>query len=109
MRVLWERRMATVAEVVGALPPPHLAYSTVLTTLRTLEEKRYLGHRSVRRAYVFYPLVEQRAAAHTAVRHVVDRFFSKSPSLLIFELLSDSSIEYDDLGTIEGALAARRA
>ena len=44
MEVLWRRGRASVADVVESLAPPPLAYSTVLTTLRTLEQKGYIDH-----------------------------------------------------------------
>ena len=44
MAVLWERGSATVAEVRERIPD-ELAYTTVLTVLRTLEEKGHVGHR----------------------------------------------------------------
>ena len=43
MAVLWERGSATVAEVRERLPDD-LAYTTVLTVLRTLEEKGHVEH-----------------------------------------------------------------
>ena len=45
MQVLWEKRRATVGDVVASLSAdPPLAYSTVLTTLRILEAKGYVRH-----------------------------------------------------------------
>jgi BlaI family penicillinase repressor len=87
MGVLWERGAATVAEVVEALQAPRLAYSTVLTTLRTLERKRYLDHRSLRRAYLFRPLVGPQTAANDAAMYIMDRFFANSAAKLIVTLL----------------------
>ena len=54
MEVLWRLGRATVADVVDLLPPPPLAYSTVLTTLRTLEQKGYITHQEDGRAYVYH-------------------------------------------------------
>ena len=50
MEVLWQQGEATVADVVSAIAPPPLAYSTVLTTLRTLEQKGYIAHQEAGRA-----------------------------------------------------------
>ena len=44
MEVLWQRGESTVAEVTAALPPPPLAYNSVLTTMRILERKGYVAH-----------------------------------------------------------------
>ncbi len=108
MEVLWRRGRATVAEVVEALPPPPLAYSTVLTTLRTLEQKGYLGHDEDGRAYVYYPLVHRDEAAKSAVHHLVDRFFGKSTGALAVSLLDDSKLSDEDIEKIKRMLARRR-
>ena len=63
MDILWAKGQATVSEVVDALPPDaDLAYSTVLTTLRILEEKGYLTHLKQGRAFVYAAAVERATA-----------------------------------------------
>ena len=108
MEVLWHRRRATVADVVDALPPPPLAYSTVLTTLRTLEHKGYIAHEEDGRAYVYRPLVARDQAARSAMNHVLDRFFGNSPGALAVTLLDDSRLSDDDVATIKRMLARSR-
>ena len=80
MAVLWKKQRGTVADVVAALPPPPLAYSTVLTTLRTLEQKGHVAHEEDGRAFVYRPLIARTDAAKSAVKHVADRFFASSPA-----------------------------
>ena len=89
MEVLWAKGRATVGEVTAALPPPVLAYNTVLSTLRTLEQKGYVAHREAGRAFTFRPLVERSDAAKSAVDHVLARFFGNSPNALAVTLLDD--------------------
>ncbi|MBV8724131.1 MAG: BlaI/MecI/CopY family transcriptional regulator [Candidatus Eremiobacteraeota bacterium] len=108
MEVLWRQGRATVAEVVERLGPPPLAYSTVLTTLRTLEQKGYLAHDEDGRAYVYFPVVPRDDAARSAVRHLVDRFFGRSPGALAVSLLDDSKLSDDELATIRRMLSRRR-
>lgn len=90
MEVLWARERVTVGMVVVALPPPLLAYSTVLTTLRTLENKGYIAHEKIARAYVYYPRVTRDKAACFAVADVVNRFFNGSHIALVASLLDDA-------------------
>ena len=52
MEVLWQKRSATIADVTEALPPPPIAYNTVLTTMRILEQKGYVSHEEQGRAYL---------------------------------------------------------
>lgn len=108
MEVLWDRERASVADVVESLAPPPLAYSTVLTTLRTLEHKGYIDHVEDGRAYVYRPLVARDEAAKSATRHLLDRFFGSSPGALAVTLLDDTQLTDDDLAKIKALLARNR-
>lgn len=108
MDVLWREGKGTVATVVGALAPPPLSYSTVLTTLRTLEQKGYIAHQEDGRAFRYYPVVERRQAANSALRYLLDRFFGNSPGALAVSLLDDTRLSDEDLARIAKAIARRR-
>lgn len=108
MEVLWRRKAATVADVVEALPPPLLAYSTVLTTLRTLEQKGYIAHEEDGRAYVYHPVVARDDAAKSAMRHLVNRFFGNSPGDLAVALLDETPLSDSDVAKIRQLLQRRR-
>lgn len=108
MEVLWERDEATVAEVVAALQPPPLAYSTVLTTLRTLEQKGYVAHEADGKAFVYHAVVARNDAAKSAMDHLLDRFFGSSPGDLAVALLTDSRLSKDDVANIQRLLQRRK-
>lgn len=94
MNVLWAKGQATVGEVVDALPSkPAASYSTVQTLLRILEDKRYLAHEKVGRAFVYRPIVERRQAQRKALSHLLGRFFDDSPSELILNVLEDEHMD----------------
>ena len=108
MNVLWEAGDSTVAEVTAAVGNPPLAYNTVLSTLRTLEQKGYVAHREDGRAFVYRPRIARAQAADSAVRQLLGRFFGNSPGRLAVALLDDVKLEGDDLARIQKALAQRR-
>jgi len=108
MEILWRKERATVADVVSALPPPPLTYSTVLTTLRTLEQKGHVTHEEEGRAFVYQPSGRRTDAAKSAIRHVLDRFFGSSPGALAVTLLDDARLSDADLAQIKQVLARRR-
>jgi BlaI family transcriptional regulator, penicillinase repressor len=108
MDVIWEKGSATVAEVADALPKPlGLAYNTVLTTLRILEDKGYVEHTKAKegRAFVYRPLVGRNEAGRNAVRHLVSRFFGNSPELLVLNLLKDEKLSEKELARIRRIIA----
>jgi predicted transcriptional regulator len=108
MEVLWRHKVATVADVVEALPPPALAYSTVLTTLRTLEAKGYIAHEEDGRAYVYHPVVARDDAAKSAMRHLVNRFFGNSPGDLAVALFDEAPLSDSDLAKLRHLLQRRK-
>ena len=94
MDIIWKKDQATVSEVVAALPKGNkLAYSTVLTTMRILEQKGYLQHRKEGRAFVYEPIVDRRGARKNAIRYMMSRFFDDSPELLVLNLLENGDID----------------
>jgi BlaI family transcriptional regulator, penicillinase repressor len=96
MAVLWEHGPSTVAEVRERLRDD-LAYNTVLTMLRILEEKGYAGHEAEGRAFRFHALVDREEAAESAVRGLARRLFGGSPSLLLTELVRQRDLPKDEL------------
>lgn len=101
MNVLWQRESATVSDVVDALEPPDLAYTTVLSTMRTLEEKGYVAHEKSGRAFVYRPLVKRDDAASSLLDTLLDRFFANSPGVLALTLLNDKRLSKKDLARLK--------
>lgn len=94
MKVLWEAGPSTVTEVVAALADEvELAESTVRTMLGILKEKGYVRATQRGRAHVYHPVVGQRDAQRSVLRHVLHRFFDDSPEELVLNLLADEDLD----------------
>ena len=107
MDVIWEKGSATVAEVAEALPQDlNLAYNTVLTTLRILENKGYLKHVKAKegRAFVYRAVVSRDDASRSALRHLLHRFFRNSAEALVLNLLGDERLSEEELERIRERL-----
>jgi predicted transcriptional regulator len=104
MEVLWQRGEATVADVTAALPPPPLAYNSVLTTMRILERKGYVAHDEAGRAYVYRPLVARDEAAGHAVGHLLSRFFDNSAGTLALRLIATERPSDDELSRLRALI-----
>jgi predicted transcriptional regulator len=106
MQVLWKKGRATVGDVVASLSAdPPLAYSTVLTTLRILEEKGYVQHTKEGRAFVYEPVVVQEEASRKALDSLVNRFFGGSCELLVVNRLKEETIGRAELRRIKKMIA----
>jgi predicted transcriptional regulator len=108
MEVLWKEGRATVADVTAQIGRPALAYNTVLTTLRTLEQKGYAAHAEEGRAFVYRPTIARTKAADSAVRQLLRRFFGDSPGQLAVALLDDTRLSSADVAEIQKVLARKR-
>ena len=106
MSVLWEIGGGSVADVRGRMPDD-LAYTTVLTILRTLEEKGYVGHTEAGKAYRYHPLVERKDAGESVLRRITRKLFNNSPELLLTHLVSDRGLGDDELRRMQKLLEER--
>ena len=98
MEILWAKGEATVADAVAAIPKREaLAYSTVLTTMRILEQKGYVAHRQEGRAFVYRPVVDRGEARRSAVKHLLSRFFDNSPELLVLNVIDEERLDMAEL------------
>ncbi len=110
MKLLWLRGDLTVGELVAAMPAGlELAYNSVLTTIRILEQKGYVTHRQEGRAFLYSPAIEEREAGKTEVRHMMQRFFGNSRERLLLSLLGDEEITAEELSRLKHAIAAVEA
>jgi len=98
MNVLWERGSGTVQQVLDALTQkPAIAYNSVLTTIRILEKKGYVGHEKDGRAHVYAPLVKRTEASRSEIRRLVSRFFGNSHEDLVLNVLEDQGISAEEI------------
>ena len=106
MEILWLKGPVTVHQVLQALPDnPSLAYNSVLTTVRILEQKGYVGHRQEGRAFIYSPSVAELEASRSEVRHVLSRFFGNSREQLLLSLLDDG-VTPGELARLKQAIAS---
>lgn len=106
MNVLWRLGSGTVSEVQEGLPD-ELAYTTVLTILRTLEKKGHLRHEAEGRAHRYVPLVQREEAQEGAVRRVTRKLFSGSPELLMAHLLGEKGLSEEQLRRLRALVDER--
>jgi len=106
MAILWDLGSATVTEVRDRLDDD-LAYTTVLTVLRTLEAKGYVDHREEGKAHRYAPTVARNAAGQSALRRLTDKVFAGSPELLLTQLVSGRRLSAEELKRMRQLLDQR--
>lgn len=106
MSVLWEEGPSTVAEVRERISDP-LAYTTVLTILRTLEEKGSVSHVEEGKAHRYRALVSREVAGKSALRHLTRKVFGGSSELLLTHLVANRRISEEELRAMRRLLDER--
>jgi predicted transcriptional regulator len=109
MKLLWQLGESAVGNLVAALPDgEHLAYNSVLTTIRILEQKGYVRHRVEGRAFIYKACVEEHEAGRSEVRNMMRRFFGNSRERLLLSLLEDEEITPTELKRLKEAIENAR-
>jgi predicted transcriptional regulator len=107
MEILWTAGPLSVAEVVERVGDPPLAYNSVLTTLRILEQKGYVRHRAEGRAFIYRAAVEREHVQREAVKNVVSRFFGGSPRDLVLNLIENEQLDDAELERLRALIASK--
>ena len=101
MKVVWQRRDATVRDVYEALLQRRkIAYTTVMTMMNVLETKGHLKKHRGERAYVYQPTRSERVVVRSMVREFLDRVFGGSAHPLLVHLVEDRKLSGRQLDEI---------
>ena len=105
MRVLWDHGPSVVNEVKDKLAD-ELAYTTVLTILRTLEQKGYVKHEEEGRVHRYFAAVREDAARKSALQHLTGKLFKGSAELLFTHLVADRKLSKVQIERMRELLAS---
>lgn len=92
IEILYQRGKASASEVREAMSDAP-SYSAVRTLLRVLEDKGHVRHKAEGLRYVYVPTVAREKAKRTAIKHLMDTYFSGSPEQIVAALLDVSSTQ----------------
>lgn len=107
LRLVWQLGSGTVQNVCDSLPEDRgIAYATVQTLLRRLEKKGYVRHKTVGKAHVFSPEVEQEDVISSAVGSFLDRLFGGDPVPLMHYLARHGKMSKDDIARLKKVIDA---
>ena len=101
MKIVWRREQATVRAVYEELLERRkIAYTTVMTMMKILEQKKYLRKSQDDRAYLYRPAKPKNQVIKGMVREFVDRVFNGSAEPLLVHLMEDRKLSEEDLDEI---------
>ena len=108
MRVLWDSDAATVSEVQRLLGRPPLAYTTVATMLRKLEERGLVGHLEEGRKFLYRATVSMNEVTRSMAGDLVNRLFDGSLADAVSHLLESRDVSREELDRLEQMIQERK-
>lgn len=109
MKIVWDRNRATVRDVYETMRDHRrIAYTTVMTMMKILEQKRYLKRYPVERAYVYEPTRPKNQVIKGMIREFLNRVFNGSAEPLLIHLVEDQKISPEDLQKIQKMIRESR-
>ena len=101
MKIVWERESTTVRDVYEELLKRRkVAYTTVMTMMKILEQKKYLKRTQLDRAYVYRPAQPKRLVVGAMVRDFINRVFNGSTEPLLVHLVEEHDLSREELEEI---------
>ena len=101
MKIVWERESATVRDVYETLLARRkVAYTTVMTMMKILEQKKYLKRTQLDRAYVYRPTQPKRLVVGAMVRDFINRVFNGATEPLLVHLVEEHDLSPEELEEI---------
>ncbi len=100
MKVVWKLTRTTVNDVLDNIDRK-LAYTTVATTMKSLEKKGYLSHQVDGRTFVYQPLVKETEITHSMLTDILERLFDNSAEKLVNTLLEVRQTNSEELDRLE--------
>ena len=105
MKVVWGKKEATVREVYETLRERRrIAYTTVMTMMKILQEKGYLTKVAQDRAHVYTATRPRQQVVGAMVKDFVDRVFDGAASGLLVHLAKDGRLTSDERDQIRRVL-----
>src|SRR6478672_5286191 len=115
LKVLWERGEATVRDLADAMNADaaknggdELAYTTVLSLLQVMEQKGFVGHRRVGKAYVYVPRAERQSTIRRMARSFLEKVFDGAVDEYLVHALESKRLSSGELDQLDAMLASAR-
>ena len=99
LKLLWERSPLPVRDVRQALADAgrDIAHTSVITTLNTMVDKKYLKRTKQGKSFLFSPRVNREQVCEGMLGDVVSRVFDGSPSAVMLSLFNCADIDDEEL------------
>lgn len=109
LEILWDMEEATVRQVLEQIAPrKDLAYTTILTTMQTLEKNGWLEHRKEGKTYVYRPALSRQQAGAKSIKTLIKGVFNGDPVAMMQRLMDDELLSDEQLDHLRAMIDTKR-
>lgn len=108
MQAVWQLGKGFAGEIANTVKEPKLAYRTVLSIVRILEQKGFVGHKDYNGNNQYYPLVSKKDYSGKMLGALVKNYFDTSYASLVSFFINDKNISEEDLAALERIIEQKR-
>lgn len=101
MRVFWKLERGIVRDVLDALPEPKPPYTTLASTVKSLEKKGYLGHKTYGKTHEYFVLIKEGDYKKKTFNRVLRDFFGGSVENVLSFLVKEEKISGKEVGELQ--------
>ena len=100
MQVLWNIQPAFVKDIIGELPAPKPAYSTVSTIVRILESKGFVDHEAFGPTHRYFALISKEDYSHFSMKKMLENYFDGSLKKMVSAFSKQENIDLKEMDDI---------
>ncbi len=106
LKALWDHGPATVRQVLNHLHDQgrQVAYTTVLTFLSRLEQKRFVKSDKSDQAYVYRPVVSRQKVTATRLRSVIEQLYDGAAAPMVLQLMREENFSADEIAELQNLI-----
>lgn len=101
MGIFWRLENALVRDVLEELPEPKPPYTTLASSIRLLEKKGYLGHKTYGTTHLFFPVISQSEYSKKSINRIVKNFFEGSVSNFLSFMVKEKNISDNEIQDLQ--------
>jgi len=105
MQVIWQIEKGFANDIMAAVPEPKPAYNTVLTIVRILERKGFVGYHVYGKAHQYYPIVSKEEYSKQLLTGVVKNYFNNSFRSLVSAFADGKNLTLKDLEELKNMIS----
>jgi len=101
MRIIWRLEKALVRDILEELPQPQPPYTTLASSVKLLEKKGYLMHKSYGSTHMYFPLISQADYSKRSANRLMKNYFEGSVGNFLSFMVKENKISDQELADLQ--------